>query len=566
MKRPQGAGTTEWSTEERLHELKGKLNLKERDNEAYFRYSQETIGSNEKLINELRQKVRQQRETMASCLDGDRTVIERALAYSENGTLASYEQRLDILTYNRATASKCIEEKNQDVFDQVKKLNSIQHQIRSHQQTINELELTLKNKTQNTQNVDRRNKTIGHDISDQRVRVLSTRLDKVLLKINSARYVNTTYKRLLSYLEKDSLSLPSRLDDLESCLEQQKQELFVLRKIHSESKQAADNTKTNRYELEDKIIVEKNIRDQKLSKVRKTVKTLNEEAENMNVMTMNQNRGKIGKDKKNENGAGRESHFFTPHKARQKAALASALNLLKEACGASTIEDISDNFERQLKRQQQLLSEAENFQKSREQLQAKLWQTEESLKQNKFEASIKLNDAHQPEEELIQKDEVLVNQMQQLGARRSSVDANVQKIKLAMNLFYTKCRDINAKLPEKETSNSRIREIIDSTFKPIISKMDQQLLPEDTTDKEEAALIDYLPNRNLRIDLPKEEEDESGDVNNMQANEGGQQASNKAMFDDDDDELVETSYFSRDDIKKKSGELVKINATGKKKH
>jgi hypothetical protein len=552
MKRPQGAGTLEWSTEERLHELKGKLNLKERDNEAYFRYSQETIQSNEKLINELRQKVRQQRVTMASCLDGDTTVIETALA----------SQRLDVLTYKRATASKCIEEKNQDVFDQVKKLNSIQHQIRCHQQTIDELELTLKNKTNNTQTVhDRRNKTIGHDISDQRVRVLSTRLDKVLLKINSARYVNTTYKRLLSYLEKDSLSLPSRLDDLESCLEQQKQELFVLRKIHSESKQAADNTKLDRYSLEDKIIVEKNTRDQKLSKVRKTVKTLNEEAENANVLSLNQNR-KIGKDKKNEN-SGRESHFFTPHKARQKAALASALNLLKESCGASTIDDISDNFERQLKRQQQLLSEAENFQKMREQLQATLVHAEENLTRNKFEASLKLNAAHQPEEELIQKDETLVNQMQQLGVRRNSVDQNVQKIKLAMNLFYTKCRDINSKLPEKETSNSRIKEIIDSTFKPIISKMDQQLVSEDTTDREEAALIDYLPNRNMRIDLPKEEEDDGADVNNLNNAEGGEK---KKMFEDDDDELVESNYHSRDDIKKKSGELVKIHATGKKKH
>ena len=96
MKRPQGAGTLEWSTEERLHELKGKLNLKERDNEAYFRYSQETIQSNEKLINELRQKVRQQRETMASCLDGDRTVIETALA----------SQRLDVLTYRKKFKKK----------------------------------------------------------------------------------------------------------------------------------------------------------------------------------------------------------------------------------------------------------------------------------------------------------------------------------------------------------------------------------------------------------------------------------------------------------------------------
>lgn len=556
MKRSQGAGTTEWSTEERLHELKGKLNLKERDNEAYFRYSQETISDNEKLINELRQKVKQQRRTMASCLDGDRHVIQTALA----------DQRLDVLTYNRATASKCIEEKNQDVFDQVKKLNSIQHQIRSHQKTINELELTLKHKTQNTQNVDRRNKTVGHDISDQRVRILSTRLDKVLLKINSARYVNTTYKRLLSYLEKDSLSLPSRLDDLESCLEQQRQELSVLRKIHSESKQAADTTKLNRYELEDKIIAEKNVRDSKLSKVRKAVKTLNEEAENANQLAMNQNRGKTRVGNRKSDIPGRESHFFSPQKARQKAALASALGLLKEACGASTIEDISDNFERQLKRQQQLLGEAENLQKTREQLQAKLWQAEESLKTNKFEASIKLNDAHNPEEELKAEDEILVSQMQQLGTRRASVDMNVQKIKLAMNLFYTKCRDINEKLPEKETSNSRIKEIIDSTFKPIISKMDQQLLPEDTTDREEIALIEYLPGRNLRIDLPKDEEEDGGDVNNMQANEGGQQNSNKAMFDDDDDELVETNFFSRDDIKKKSGELVKINTTGKKKH
>merc|ERR1712127_1156657 len=281
----------------------------------------------------------------------------------------------------------------------------------------------------------------------------------------------------------------------------------------------------------------------------------------------NQNRGgKNGKDKKND-GNSDDSHYFTSHKARQKAALAKALNLLKESCGASTIEDISDNFERQLKRQQQLLSEAENFQKSREQLQAKLWQAEDSLKQNKFEASIKLNNAHEPEEALIQKDETLVSQMQQLGARRNSVDMNVQKIKLAMNLFYTKCRDINTKLPEREISNSRIREIIDSTFKPIISKMDQQLLPEDTTEKEEAALIDYLPGRNLRIDLPKDsEEDEAGEVTPT-ASATEEKGASKAVFDDDDDELMDTSFFSRDDIKKQGNALTKAHtATGKKKH
>merc|ERR1712139_59885 len=261
--------SAERRTEERLQELKGKLNLKERDNEAYFRYSQEKIHENDDLIGDLRQKVRQQRETMASCLDGDRTVIETALA----------SQRLDVLTYNRATASKCIEEKNQDVFDQVKKLNSVQHKIRSNRTQIKELELTLKNLKTLPHRSERQNKTTGHDISDQRVRVLSTRLDKVLLKINSARDVNTTYKRLLSYLEKDSLSLPSRLDDLEACLEQQKNELSILRKIHGESKTANDTTKYVRRAMEDEIMNDKAVRDQKLSKVRRSVKQLNDEAE-----------------------------------------------------------------------------------------------------------------------------------------------------------------------------------------------------------------------------------------------------------------------------------------------
>jgi len=350
-----GQLTAEWSTEERLQELRGKLNLKERDNDAYFRFSQEKISENDTLIKKLRQQVRQQRELMANCLDGDREVINTAL----------HKTPLDMLTYNRVTASKCIEEKNQDVFDQVKKLNSIQHHIRSHHDTIKELELTLTNLKAQQQKSVRQNKTTGHDTSDQRVRVLSTRLDKVLLKINSARYVNTTYKRLLSYLEKDSLSLPSRLDDLESCLEQQKHELSVLRKIHGEAKTACDSTKHERRHMEDSIMQEKSVRDQKLSKVRRSVKQLNDEADQFNINVSN---NKPGKGQKKANSG--SSSSFSPEKIAQKEALAKALGMLKDTVGASSIEDIATNFEQQLKRQQNLLTEAEDFQKIREKLHA----------------------------------------------------------------------------------------------------------------------------------------------------------------------------------------------------
>lgn len=543
-----GQLTAEWSTEERLQELRGKLNLKERDNDAYFRFSQEKISENDTLIKKLRQQVRQQRELMAQCLDGDREVINTALQKTP----------VDILTYNRVTASKCIEEKNQDVFDQVKKLNSIQHHIRSHHDTIKELELTLTNLKAQQQKSVRQNKTTGHDTSDQRVRVLSTRLDKVLLKINSARYVNTTYKRLLSYLEKDSLSLPSRLDDLESCLEQQKHELSVLRKIHGEAKAACDSTKHERRHMEDSIMQEKSVRDQKLSKVRRSVKQLNDEADQFNINVSNNK----SKGQKNQSNSG-SSSSFSPEKIIQKEALAKALGMLKETVGASSIEDIATNFEQQLKRQQNLLTEAEDFQKIRERLHAELKREENAMKVSKYDASIELDHAHDPESALVNQDDTIVAQMRQLETFNESVATNVHKIKLALDVFYNKCRQVDKSLPIGEANLMAMCGAIMNTLSGIAATHKNQLMVEEPNDKDELVLVDTLPTKNVRIELPEDEtEDAPAGTENAKS---GARTGQGVMFDNDDDELIETSYFSRDDIKKKSTELVRMNTT-KKKH
>jgi len=533
--------SAEWSTEERLQELKGKLNLKERDNEAYFRYSQEKIHENDDLIGDLRSKVKQQRELLSACLDGDRDVINTALNAN----------RLDVLSYNRVTASKCIEEKNQDVFDQVKKLNSVQHKIRSNRTQIKELELTLKNLKTLPHRSERQNKTTGHDTTDQRVRVLSTRLDKVLLKINSARYVNTTYKRLLSYLEKDSLSLPSRLDDLEACLEQQKNELSILRKIHGESKTANDTTKYVRRAMEDEIMNDKAVRDQKLSKVRRSVKQLNDEAEQCNIMAAS----KPGRTRTAASEAGFRSTNFTADKIIQKEAMARALDMLKDTVGASSIDDIATNFAQQLTRQQSLLTEAEDKQKVREQLQARLALAEKSLKTDKFGASVMLSHAHDPESELEEKEETVVVQMQQLENINQSVVDTVQKILLALDVFYAKCCELDHSLPMNESNpQNKVAQVI-KVFGALTNTFDES----NASEQDEAALVDSLPSRNLRVELPDDDDEEvAAQVANDQAKKG-------AMFNDDDDQLVETTFLSRDDIKKKSGEIVRINTT-KKKH
>merc|ERR1712241_518342 len=91
-----------WSVEEQLEEFSGKLNLKERDNEAYFCASQEKISENETLIRHLRKDVKAKRIELARCLNGDQEVIISAL----------HENESDQLTYQRSSADRCIEEKN----------------------------------------------------------------------------------------------------------------------------------------------------------------------------------------------------------------------------------------------------------------------------------------------------------------------------------------------------------------------------------------------------------------------------------------------------------------------
>jgi len=542
----------EWSTEERLQELRGKLNLKERDNEAFFRYSQEKIQEQDRLIKSLRFKVRQQRETIAAEINGDQEVINTAL----------HETPLDQLTYQRTTADKCIEEKNQDVFDQVKKLNSLKHQTRSLESKIVILERTLKNsKLQKLkQNTERRDKTPGHDCSDQRVRVLSTRLDKVLLKINSARYVNITYKRLLSYLEKDSLSLPGRLDDLEACLEQQKCELIELRKIHGESKIACDDTKLQRRAMENDIIQDKEIRDKKLSCVRRSLKVLNEEAELHNTIIQTSKRGAD----KDGSGLNTGVSQFTPEKIAQKDALATALSMLKETVGASTIEEIATTFETQLNRQQQLLTEAEEFQARREKLLHHVSENEEKLKTVRNDDSLVIGKAYDPLPDLENKEQMTVCRMQQLDEKMVHAQGLILRIKNALEVFYKKARDLDHGLPGQETNASEMCGIIGKNFKKLIVTQEAQLVP-DEPPVSDNLLLNLQDLANLRIELPKDDDDDANPQNGAQNNKAAA-AGKSNMFGDDDDELIEAQFFSRDDLKKKSKDLVnKANPKKKRK-
>merc|ERR1719454_997588 len=79
--------------------------------------------------NHIKKSVYNKRRELARCLNGDRDVIINALQDSPK----------DQLTYQRASAEKCIQEKKFDVWDQVGLMNQMTHQKNMKQKRIEEL-------------------------------------------------------------------------------------------------------------------------------------------------------------------------------------------------------------------------------------------------------------------------------------------------------------------------------------------------------------------------------------------------------------------------------------------
>lgn len=569
-----------WSSqlEQDIADTKAKINLRDRDDAAFLCSAREIMQNLETKKTQMKTDISHKRKELARCLNGDKEVIITALNDSP----------VDQLIYMRGTAEKCIVEKNQDVFDQVKKLNNLKHQINQKQQRMAELELSLSNLKRQEQ--PQKAITSTDDESEQRIRILSTRLDKVLLKINSARYVNTTYKRLLSYLEKDSLSLPGRLDNLENTLESQKQELIALRKTAKEARIACENTRKSRSKLEHEVMAEKNQRDRKITGIRKNLRQIQDEADQFNVAPL-VTRKKDGKNGNKGTDSMNRMTTFNSDRKIQKEALSAALNILQDTVGASKVEDIATNFESQITTQCNLLSEAENLQKKKEELKLKLVTVEASLRSSQFDNKNTFDS--NKTENLKKEDFDNINKAKDLEKQLSETDRYIRRISDAINVYYRKACILNGNVDCNESLpyDSKIKLILDqfaglsekhSNEQVDSSDDDETLLAQNTLNEmfgnklnsmhpqqqanininsieqtaETYQLNTFIPTTNLRIDLP-DEEDEANNNNERGSTRGTTNGNEKSLFNDEDEEL-EVNFFSRDDIKKKANEIINL--------
>jgi len=248
--------THQWqSTQERVDELTGKISVKKRDNESMFKKQQEAIERNEEKISNLRVIVKEARQKLAKMMNKDFQVIEEALQ-------GKRFTQLQCKRYDVDTAKK---ELNEDVCVEHKRLNHYIHQKECRMRRLEDLRLRLRdfNLLQET-NFEKED--------HKRLRLLMTKLDKMVTKRNTAKYIQSTYNKTLNKLNRDALTMHQHLDQFEVEVVNNQSELEDLKKIHKSAKTGQESARANRLTLEQDVFHNKQIRDKTLSETRKKAK------------------------------------------------------------------------------------------------------------------------------------------------------------------------------------------------------------------------------------------------------------------------------------------------------
>lgn len=249
-------GMYEWQAlQETVDDLAGKISVKKRDNESIFRFQKETVKKNEDQISELRLTVKDAHQDLAKMINMDHKVIQSALQ----------PKRETQLQCRRFKAHEALRELNEDVCVEGKKLNHFIHQKKCRLRRLQDLRLHYRD----YKLLEKSN----FETEDQkRVRLLMTKLDKMIMKRNTASFIQSTYLKTLSKLNKDGLTTHKELDGTESSNVKSTAELAELVEIHKTAKLGQEGSRAKRMALEKEVYHCKQVRDKTIVETRKRAK------------------------------------------------------------------------------------------------------------------------------------------------------------------------------------------------------------------------------------------------------------------------------------------------------
>merc|ERR1712226_1404819 len=238
---------------DQINDLQKKINLVEGDLHAYQELTRDKMESNRSQILRLRKEDKDLHKALASRLEADATVIDKAFENADQRLQKKKQQQAESspakrqlksmrirsadTTERTALRNKSGEAANeiidQALCDQKKRLNALKSETNKKKSILKDLQTTYDQLCKEASFAVEMSK--GESRSAQKLTSLENRLDIAKRKSAEAAHINKVYQMIHQYLEEESLSFHNQLDELEQQIKRSKIELEDIRKMYEDA-------------------------------------------------------------------------------------------------------------------------------------------------------------------------------------------------------------------------------------------------------------------------------------------------------------------------------------------
>jgi len=529
------------SVQETIDDLVGKISVKKRDNESIFRQQQETIKRNEERIGQLRLAVKEAHQDLAKMLNMDYNVIQGALESEK-------DKKLECKRYDAHTALK---ELNEDVCVEGKRLNHFVHQKECRLRRLQDLRLHYRDfMLLEESNFERPDK--------QRVRLLMTKLDKMIMKRNTAAFLKATYGKTSAKLETDYMTMHKHLDGLEANISVSKAELTDLSKIYCFAKKGKEQSRSKRMSLEQDVYNSKQGRDATIIETRKLAKEAADLADFGQITRApNDILGGSGKVKKSN----------ITSTAAQLECLVPIIEQFSAVTNTVTAAEIPRAYERQIEHFDNMSKYSVSLDAKLTEKRQGLSETSQRLMNARYQRNEEMQKLDNELETLIMKQSEIANKTEQRREDQTRLNKAVENVRHA--LLAITDRLIPARIKGEKYDTTTITGIdtsLDEQVDIIRNKLDSmrgviqeavKRFAEENNDNEDEVTIDQVKDTLLKLKSKYVE-----GVRITVTNEEDESTSDNFVLDDIN---LNEFYITRDEIKKYGSGAQKLKLKGMKR-
>ncbi|XP_067940120.1 outer dynein arm-docking complex subunit 3-like [Watersipora subatra] len=502
--------------QEKIDELRARINLLEGDRKAYYENSQWTIKQNKDAISTLRKDNKLLRKKLSDCLAADEHVINKAFQ----------NRNVERAAMKNKSGPEAIKVQDQKLSDQIKRLNQLKHATAAKQKKVEGLQTMYNSMVKDASEAVATD--AGESEDAKKLRNLENRLDKAELKCNEAEQIKKTYLQIKSKLEEEALGFPNQLNTMEAEIKRLRLELKDLKNMHNDAQISKEAAQSELRKHEEAVYADRKKREIELQEMKKEAedrKLAHEKIERRIAARAGSILQDDSQPAQTANNAGSEEN------AAKILTYEEAFQQIKEATGVSDITEVVERFEHQGETTSHLEDLQSAAEKQIERLRVDKEKLQADFEDMKYSGEAKLSSGQRMLEDFqdhLDKETKRRDDLLDKLSRQSHILFDVKSGvgHLADKLSHLKAN--KGHVPGTQISKSSDEYVLDqlSTSEEKLLKLLEELDGQDLSDileqmeEEEyhAQMEGKLPEYNTRVKLPQtqrdnvyDDEDESGD-------------------------------------------------------